>query len=252
MKKTESNKLALVLGATSDIGREIAIELGYKNFDLILTGQNQDLLSQIQSDLVQTTKGNIKIQTCMLDITKTESLNSFVFALDPLPDFVFCCIGYYKDQNIARLKPEEFTKTVQINFIGIAIVLNLLTSRMEEIRSGKIVVISSVAGIRGRQLNYIYGSAKAGLTAYLSGLRNLLYKQNIHITTVLLGPVYTKMSAGHKLMPWITLQPKLAAKKIVQAGLKGKDEVYIHWAWKYIMTAIRMIPEGIFKRLPPF
>ncbi|MCZ8343309.1 MAG: SDR family NAD(P)-dependent oxidoreductase [Leptospira sp.] len=252
MKNTDNKNCALILGATSDIGREIAEELSSKNFDLILTGQNKDLLSQIHSDLLRTTKQDIKIQTHLLDITETDGLTSFVLSLDPLPNIVFCCIGYYKDQKIARVKPEEFTKTIQINFTGIATFLNLLTIRMEEIRSGKIVVISSVAGVRGRQLNYIYGSAKAGLTTYLSGLRNLLHKKNIRITTVLLGPVFTKMSAGHNLMPWITLQPKVAAKKIVQAGLKGKDEVYIHWIWQFIMAAIRMIPEGIFKRLPPF
>lgn len=249
MKSAEINKTALILGATSDIGIQITNELLHLGWNVQITGKNQNLLNQITNDLKS--KYQSEITSLYLDISDTKRHSQFVKNLKMIPDIVFSCIGYYEDQTLAKNDSDEFLKTIQINFTGIAILLNCLTLEMEKNKKGKVVVLSSVAGLRGRQLNFIYGSAKAALTTYLSGLRNLLHP-HIQITTILLGPVYTKMSAGHKLIPWITLQPKDAAKKIIRAGLNGKDEVYIHWIWKYIMLGIRLIPEWIFKKLPPF
>jgi short-subunit dehydrogenase len=195
---------------------------------------------------------HFEVKSEILDVTQFESHKPFYENLNPKPEIVFCCIGYYENQLIARNDYRELQKTIVSNFTGVVSLINIISKDFESKNFGNIVVLSSVAGIRGRRLNYIYGSAKAGLTVYLSGLRNLLFEKNVQITTILLGPVYTRMSEGHKLMPWITLQPRIAAKKIIFAGIEGKDEVYIHWIWKYIMFAIRQIPEWIFKRLPPF
>lgn len=243
-------KQALILGATSDIARRISIQLAEKGYDLYLTGQNMQLLEELKNDIL--VLYNIKILLFFFNIKDFASHEALYQKLEVKPDIVFCCIGYYKDQIKARNDFGELYDTIAINYLGVLSILNIISNDFEKRRTGTIVVLSSVAGVRGRQLNYIYGSAKAGLTTYLSGLRNRLFKYNVHVCSIILGPVYTKMSHGHNLFPFITLTPEVAARKIINAGLNKKDSVYIFWVWRYIMFLIDMIPEWIFKRLKPF
>lgn len=240
---------ALVLGASSDIAKYICMELAKKKYNLYLTGRNLKLLEELKIILEES---NIEVKIFYLDMLDFASQEKFYSGLKIKPSLVISAVGYYEDQNKAREIFEETYKTVGVNYLGLMNLLNLISLDFEKKRTGKIVVISSVAGLRGRQLNYIYGSAKAGIRIYLQGLRNKLHSRNVKITTILLGPVYTKMSLGHKLMPIITLKPEIAGKKIVEASLKNKDEIYLHWIWRYIMFGIKLIPEFIFKRLPAF
>ncbi|HMZ61392.1 MAG TPA: SDR family NAD(P)-dependent oxidoreductase, partial [Leptospiraceae bacterium] len=159
---------------------------------------------------------------------------------------------YYKDQEKALSDFQEAYLTMSVNYVGAVSFLNLVSDKFRKRGYGSIGVISSVAGERGRQMNFLYGSAKAGLTVYLSGLRNRLFKSNVSVTTILLGPVYTRMSEGHNLMPVLTAKPEQAAEKIIHAVIKKKDNVYILWYWRFIMMIIRSVPEFIFKRLGKF
>ncbi len=243
-------KHSMIVGATSDIGVWVAYALAKRGHSLTLTGRNKQRLTEMKDQLV--TQFNVQIDTYQLDIAEMNSFDSFYNSLPHKPDTVFVLVGYYEDQKHAREDWRELNKTIQINFTGVAALVNRISLEMEGRKSGNIMVVSSVAGIRGRKLNYIYGSAKSGLTTYLSGLRSLLHPHGVHIGTILLGPVYTKMSLGHNLMPWLTLKPEEAGEKIVKAGLSQKDEVYIRWPWRFIMLVIRIIPEWIFKRLPAF
>ncbi|TGK87525.1 SDR family NAD(P)-dependent oxidoreductase [Leptospira noumeaensis] len=243
-------KNALVIGATSDIGIHIAETLAKQGFSLSLTGRDKQKLNDIKSSLK--TKFPVSLETYELDVTDFSSHSKFYDSLNPKPEIVFFLAGYYQNQTKARENQSELLTTIQTNYSGIVSLINIISLDMEKNQNGTIVAVSSVAGERGRQMNYIYGSAKAGLTTYLSGLRSLLFKKGVHVCTIQLGPVYTKMSFGHNLMPWLTLQPETAANLIVKAGLNKKDIVYIRWPWRLIMGIIRMIPEWIFKRLPPF
>ena len=109
------------------------------------------------------------------------------------------------------------------------------------------VGISSVAGDRGRKSNYIYGSAKSALTAYLSGLRNRLYDAQVQVLTVKPGFVATKMTAGMDLPEKLTAQPEEVAEDIYKAQQNGKSVIYTKWIWRYVMMIIKMIPEWQFK-----
>ena len=113
---------------------------------------------------------------------------------------------------------------------------------------GTIVGISSVAGNRGRQSNYIYGSAKAALTAYLSGLRNKMYHHKVHVLTVLPGFVNTKMTEHLKLPKPLTAQPEEVANAVYDGVKKKKNIIYVKWFWRSIMTIITSIPEPMFKK----
>jgi len=241
---------SLVIGGTSDIGVWVVESLAKRGHSISITGRDKQKLSDLKTKIHS--KYNILIQIYELDITNMESFNSFYSGLSVEPNHVYILVGYYEDQTFARENWRELEKTIQINFTGVVTLVNTISISMEKRKSGNITVVSSVAGIRGRKLNYIYGSAKAGLTTYLSGLRALVFPNGVHISTILLGPVYTKMSLGHNLIPWLTLTPEEAGEKIVKAGLNKKNEVYIRWPWRFIMFIIQIIPEWIFKRLPPF
>lgn len=241
---------SLVVGGTSDIGVWVIEALAKRGHSLTITGRNKNKLSEIETNIKR--KYNVPISSYVLDITDMGSFPKFYSSLKEKPNHVYVLVGYYEDQTQAREDWKELEKTIQINFTGVAALVNHISLAMEKEKKGTITVVSSVAGDRGRKLNYIYGSAKAGLTVYLSGLRALLYPKGVHIGTILLGPVYTKMSFGHNLMPWLTLRPEVAGESIVKAGLNKKDQVYIRWPWYWIMFVIRMIPEWIFKRLPAF
>ena len=114
--------------------------------------------------------------------------------------------------------------------------------------SGCLVGISSVAGDRGRASNYVYGSAKAGFTAFLSGLRNRLAKQNVHVVTVKPGFVNTSMTEGMDLPAKLTAEPEEVANAIVKSVEKSRDIIYVRPVWQLVMAIIRNIPERIFKK----
>lgn len=240
----------LILAATSDIGKYIAESFAKRGYDLLVTSTRKESLSPIKNNLEN--KYKIKILEFQFDITNYASHKSFIDSLPELPEIVVCSFGYYKNQEDALSNFEEAYNTMSVNYIGAVSFLNILANLFQKRKSGSIVVLSSVAGIRGRQMNFLYGSAKAGLTTYLSGLRNRLFRYNIYVTTILLGPVYTKMSEGHNLLPILTAKPEVAAEKIVIACISKKDEVYILWYWRWIMLIIQFIPEFIFKRLRSF
>ena len=123
------------------------------------------------------------------------------------------------------------------------------SQKFESKRRGTIIALSSVAGDRGRQSNFIYGSAKAGFTAYLSGLRNYMYSKKINVITVKPGFMATKMTEGLPLNPKLTASPKQAAEYIYKSYKKKRDTAYVLPVWWFIMAIIRNIPEFIFKRL---
>jgi decaprenylphospho-beta-D-erythro-pentofuranosid-2-ulose 2-reductase len=174
---------------------------------------------------------------------------AFVSGLPVLPQIAVCAVGLMGDQaeNEADLRMAAIG--MRSNFEGPAVVLAELANRFSERGSGTLVGISSVAGLRGRASNYVYGAAKAGFTAFLSGLRNRLAGQGVHVVTVLPGFVDTKMTEGMDLSRRLTAQPEEVAEAIFWAVETGRDVVYVRPIWRLIMTVICAIPEPVFKRM---
>jgi short-subunit dehydrogenase len=143
----------------------------------------------------------------------------------------------------------EAAKIIHTNYTGGVSVLNIVAKHYIEAKEGVIVGIASVAGERGRQSNYLYGSAKAGFIAYLSGLRNRLYREGVHVVTVQPGFVYTKMTEDLSLPKLLTATPADVADVVYRGVQKKKNIVYVKWFWKWIMLIIKLIPEFIFKKL---
>jgi short-subunit dehydrogenase len=126
--------------------------------------------------------------------------------------------------------------------------LTLLANYFEKRGTGTLAAISSVAGDRGRQSNYIYGTTKAALSTFLQGLRNRLSSKNVHVLTIKPGFVDTPMTA-HLKRGLLFATPEKVAQDIIRAIAGKKSVLYTPWFWRWIMLAIKMIPETIFRKL---
>lgn len=237
----------LILGANSDISRAVARRFACEGWRLILAARSPALLERLTRDIqVRYERDALSVPFDVLDMA---SHKAFWEALPERPDAVFCAVGYLGDQKLAEKDFSEVQRIVLTNYLGILSILNLSTREFETNRKGLIIGVSSVAGERGRQSNYIYGSAKAGFTAYLSGLRNRLSPAHVQVLTVQPGFVMTAMTQNMNLPPFLTAQPDEVAEDIFRAVKKEKDVIYTKWFWRYIMALIRLLPEKLFKRL---
>ncbi len=237
----------LIIGAKSDIAKELARIYAMNNFNLILAGREINSLNDLSQDLKIRYK--IDVQLVEFNITDFESHESFFNDLIIKPVGIILSAGFMTDQKVCEIDFDKSLNTINVNYVGAVSILNIFANLFEQNKNGFIIGISSVAGDRGRKANYIYGSAKAGFSAYLSGLRNRLYKSNVHVLTVKPGFVYTKMTEHLNLPEKLTAQPDEIAKDIFHAQQINIDVLYSKWLWKYIMLIIKHIPETIFKKL---
>jgi short-subunit dehydrogenase len=240
-------KNILILGATSDLAQAIARKYAAEGWSLTLAARNMELLDPVAGDLRVRSKADV--QAVEFDATDFSGHQDFYAMLEPKPDVVVCAFGYMGDQMAARTDFEDVRRTIDVNFSGAVSILNVVVADFEQRGQGTIVGISSVAGERGRQSNYIYGSAKAGFTAYLSGLRNRLAKSGVHVLTVKPGFCRTKMTESLELPGALTAEPEQVAHAVFRGVEKKRNTIYVLWMWRWIMMIIRHIPEFIFKKL---
>ena len=240
-------KWLLVLGAKSDIAKEVARVFAEHDFNLYLACRNHKEIQNFAQDME--IRYNIKVKPLEFDAQKFKSHEKFYNSITEKPLGVVCAFGYLGEHEQAKKDFDESRTIIDTNFTGCVSVLNPIVNDLENRQEGFIIGISSVAGERGRQSNYMYGSAKAGFTAYLSGIRNRLCKAGVKVLTVKPGFVRTQMTEGLDLPNLLTAEPEETARDIYIAWEKGKDVIYTKWFWKYIMLIIKFIPERIFKRL---
>jgi decaprenylphospho-beta-D-erythro-pentofuranosid-2-ulose 2-reductase len=236
----------LILGATSDIGYAIARKFASEKYDVQLASRNVEGLQPFQSDLQ--IRYGVKCSLHAFDAINFNSHRLFYESLLTRPDVVVYVIGYMKENELVVANWEESLRTINTNYTGAVSILNIIAEDFATRQSGAIAGISSVAGNRGRQSNYIYGSAKAGFTAYLSGLRNRMFHYKVHVLTVLPGFVYTKMTEHLQLPGLLTAQPADVGEAVYLGITRKKDVVYVKWFWKWIMLIITSIPEFMFKK----
>ena len=237
----------LIIGAKSDIAKATAREYAKHGYNLYLAARNSDELKEFADDVTVRTQRMVKLVE--LDILNYKSHQSFYDQFEEKPLGVISAIGYLGEQEKAQSDFEEAKQTMDTNYTGVVSLFNIIANDFEHRRSGFMAGISSVAGDRGRKSNYIYGSAKAALTAYLSGLRNRLYDAQVHVLTVKPGFVATKMTEGMDLPEKLTAQPEEVAEDIYNAQQMGKNVLYTKWMWRWVMLIIRNIPEFQFKKV---
>ena len=240
-------KRVLIVGAKSDIGMATALEYAKNGFDLYLASRNNHELNDFAN--IIRSKTDKKVTLLELDILDYKSHYSFYHNLQIKPVGIVSSVGYLGNQEKAALDFTETSKIIDTNYTGIVNLLNIISNDFKRQKSGFIVGISSVAGERGKKVNLIYSSAKAGFTAYLSGLRNDLSQFNIHVMTVIPGYVKTKMIEHLNTSKFLTATPEAVAKAIYNGQQNKKNTIYIKWIWKYIMIIVKLIPERIFKNM---
>jgi decaprenylphospho-beta-D-erythro-pentofuranosid-2-ulose 2-reductase len=237
----------LILGATSDVAIACAHEFAKHGYDLYLAGRDMTVLGDHAADLQ--IRYQVKAKAVAFDALQFEQHIAFYKALDPQPEITVCVFGLLGNQAESEKNWTECKAVIDSNYTGAVSILNCVANDYETNGKGTIVGISSVAGERGRQSNYIYGSAKAGFTAYLSGLRNRLVSSGVHVVTVKPGFIYTRMTEGLKLPKPVTANPGHLGRAVFNAVKKRKNVIYVLPVWRLIMMIIRNIPEGIFKKL---
>lgn len=237
----------LILGATSDIGRALAREYASHGAALHLAGRDIERLGQDRDDLVA--RYGVAVQVHRLDILEPEDDVRLLSAIDPFPDVTVCVIGLMEPQAELARDPKRSERVLRTNFNGPVRLLGQIANLYEARGGGGLVGVSSVAGDRGRATNYVYGSAKAGFTAWLSGLRNRLQGSGVHVLTVKPGFVRTRMTEGMDLPAALTASPAELARDIRIAQQARRDVIYRRRVWRLIMLVIRCIPERVFKRL---
>jgi len=244
----QRQKLMLLLGGTSEIGRATALVYGQAGHRVIFAARNLEAAERNTQDII--TRTGAQLDLVPIDILQTDQFGSFIDRLPALPDTVICVIGELGDQQRAQTDLVHATMVMRTNFEGPALLLGLFAEKLVERGSGTIVGVSSVAGERGRGSNYVYGAAKAGLSAFLSGLRNRLAATDIRVVTIKPGYVHTRMTENMNLPTLLTAEPDEVARAIYAAAEKKScDVVYVRPIWRLIMMVIRVVPERIFKRL---
>jgi short-subunit dehydrogenase len=241
-------KTALIFGGKSPLAIAIAKEFAANGFNIYLIARNSESLLGEESHFA--THLNSKLTVIELDISEADALRQFVSSFqDSCPDVVISVLGRQQPADIERDDIDTISALIEGNFTGPATVLEQFAALMEKCGKGTLIGISSVAGERGRQKNYTYGAAKAGFSAFLSGLRNRLAGSGVHVVTVKPGVIQTPAITNLKHPSWLVRQPEVLGRDVFQAYAKAKNVTYSPWFWGLIMLVIRLIPESIFKRL---
>jgi decaprenylphospho-beta-D-erythro-pentofuranosid-2-ulose 2-reductase len=240
-------KRVLIVGATSAIAMATARLLAERGDQLVLAGRSLQRMQTLSQDLQA--RGAAEIEICVFDAQTDKDYQSFAKqAWGEGLDMLLIAHGSLPEQTSVQDDPQAIGREMQVNAVSVMALLAAFAGRFEARGKGSIVVISSVAGDRGRQSNYVYGAAKSAVSTYMQGLRNRLARHGITVVTVKPGFVDTPMTAGFKKgLLWA--QPDTIARGIVSAAEKGGGDVYLPWFWRYIMLLIRCIPERLFKRL---
>jgi short-subunit dehydrogenase len=239
----------LIIGATSAIAAETARVYAAYGARLFLTGRHAGRLEAVAADLG--VRGASAVETALLDVTDRARCAAVVdaaWAAFGGLDVALIAHGVLPDQARCQASVDDAIAALDVNFVSAVAVLTPLANRFEAAGRGCIAVITSVAGDRGRQSNYVYGAAKGGLDRFLQGLRNRLYRAGVVVITLKPGFVDTPMTAGLKQGP-LFVSPGRAGRAVHRAIERRRDIAYIPWFWRPIMGVVRALPETLFKRL---
>ena len=242
-------KKVLILGATSAIAQASVRLLAARGAALYLVGRNPERLQAVAQDA--RTRGASTVHSEAVDLDDFSLHEPLVeratSALGGL-DGALIAHGVLGDQKLAERSWADSEKVLRTNFLSVVSLLTPLANRFEAQKAGTLVVISSVAGDRGRQSNYVYGASKGALNVFLQGLRNRLAPSGVTVLTVKPGFVDTPMTA-HLQKNALFASPETVARGLLRAADQRRNEVYLPGFWRLIMFLVRSVPESLFKRM---
>lgn len=243
-------KRILIIGATSAIAAACAREWAAQGARFFLVGRDPAKLEAVAADL--RVRGAGRCETWVMDAVDVAAhapmVESAVQALGGL-DVALIAHGSLPDQQACEADAALALREFSTNGGSTIALLTVLANRLERQRSGALAVITSVAGDRGRPSNYVYGSAKAAVSAFCEGLRARLFKAGVSLTEIRPGFVATPMTDGLPLPAALVARPEAIARPIVAAVERGRDVLYAPAYWALIMAIVRAIPGFVFKRM---
>jgi decaprenylphospho-beta-D-erythro-pentofuranosid-2-ulose 2-reductase len=238
-----------IFGATSAIAEATARLFAADGSRFFLVARDRDKLRISAEDL--RVRGATQVVTAIADARDFDRHQALVEEASAILnglDTLLIAHGSLPDQKSCEQHFDQVRREFEINAMGVLSLLTHAANMFEGQGFGTLCVISSVAGDRGRQSNYVYGAAKGAVSIFLQGLRNRLHSKGVQVLTVKPGFVDTPMTAGFaKSRLWTP--PDQVAKGIYRAVIKNKDIVYLPWFWSPVMRGIGWLPEALFKRL---
>jgi short-subunit dehydrogenase len=238
----------LVLGATSAVAAEAAAIYARRGARLHLVGRSADKLEAVAA---RCREAGAEVTSEQADFAALDAdaaaIARAVTALGQL-DVALIAHGDLGDQLASERAFDEAERILRVNFTSVVSLLVPLANHLEAAGEGRLAVITSVAGERGRPRNYTYGAAKGALTIYLQGLRSRLYPAGVSVTTLKLGPMDSPMTVDHAKHALFG-KPPVVARGIVRAIDARAGEAYVPRVWGAIMSVVRNTPEPVFQRL---
>jgi short-subunit dehydrogenase len=238
--------ISAIYGATSALGQAVARRLVAEGESLVLVARDATKLAIVADDL--SARGG-QVSIVVTDFDNLEGHEQLLEATAHAQSFWFF-FGSLPNQKNCEQSWQTTAAALNTNFLSVLSLLTRIANLCEQRGSGCIVVVSSVAGDRGRESNYVYGTAKGALSLFCQGMRNRLTSSGVQVLTVKPGFIDTPMTRSIEKKPailWST--PERVADDIMLARQRGKDVLYTPWFWRYILILIRLIPEPVFKRL---
>ena len=228
------------------MGKELSLIYAKNNYNLVLISRNLKKIQDL-ANIIQNRFPNTQVDIYELNILNLDKQIEVYSELKNQPiDGVISLIG--QTHNIDKVNEKKLIDIVNINFTYLVFFLSFFLEDFEKKNNGFLICISSVAGLRGRGKNFIYGSAKAALTTFMSGLRNYFNKTNIFIMTVLPGFIISNKDPNTTKMNLLSIKPSNLAKKFFSSQRK-KQILYSSLIWRVVMNIIRILPNKIFNKI---
>ncbi len=243
---TDAKTSVVIFGATSALAQATARQLAERGLRLHLVARNAEKLASVAADL---SARGASINTTQADLDQIDQHDQLLDSIGGIEECWFF-YGVLPDQQQCEIDWQATATALHTNFTSTASLLTRVANQLASRNRGLIVVVSSVAGDRGRGSNYVYGSAKGALALFCQGLRNRLAPHGVRVLTVKPGFIDTPMTAHVEKKPaalWAT--PERVANDMLKARDGRRDVLYTPWFWQPIMCVIRSIPERVFKGL---
>lgn len=246
MSATNNAPWLLVLGANSDMALACAKRYAQAGFNLYLAARNLSECEINATDL--RVRFPVEIKVLPFEAQAFDSHQDFYEGLTVKPKGVILAFGVMSEQLAAQADFAKAKNMIDTNYSAAVSILEIIAADFEQRRAGFIIGISSVAGDRGRQSNYLYGSSKAAFSVYLAGLSHRLAASEVNVLRVKPGFVATKMTSHLDLPPKLTAQPNQVAEAIFRAVMKKKSTLYVKPIWRWIMLIIIHLPVFVFHK----
>ena len=244
-----SGEVVIIFGGRSEIGLELAFRLAPGNTVVLAARRADQLTDEVQAVRAA---GAANAQTCEFDADDLASHGPLVDRLiaehGPIGTAVLA-FGILGDQARAESDPAHAVAIIHTDYVAQVSLLTVLANAMRAASSGRLVVFSSVAGVRVRRANYVYGSAKAGLDGFASGLADALHGTGIQLLIVRPGFVIGRMTTGMDPAP-LSSTPAQVAEATARALAKGRRTVWVPWALRPMFFGMKLLPQALWRRMP--